>query len=137
MPLPHAAKALLIRGSTLLMSDQVELVTIATVRVLVDGTPQETPTPTTVWTGLGSIQYNRPRIQKPFADFNAEQWEDPITAVVYLPNDAAPTKEMFVKDVDGRLGTVNALYPQSRKPANVGGVGVYFELYLGGASNAL
>ena len=61
--------------------------------------------------------------------------EDPVSLVCYLPVEAQPDESMLVVDVDGVVGEAGQRYHQSRKPANVGGANVYWELYLGLASN--
>jgi len=43
---------------------------------------------------------------------------------------------MALVDIEGVTGEANLTYRQSRRPANVGGINVYWELYLGLPSNA-
>lgn len=133
---PALAKAQLKRHQGSLYTNTVKLVSEETSMTLVDGTPQEDVTQTVHWEGKGSIQYVRPRIQKAIADEHAGTMEDNITIVCYLPYNAAPTEGMMVVDVDGVAGKAGAYYPQSRAPANVGGLNVYWELYIGATVNA-
>lgn len=118
-----------------LYDNSVSLVTESTSVVLSSGTPVEQVAESTHWSGKGSIQYVRPRIQKSIADEYAGTMEDPVSLVCYLPLEAEPDESMLVVDVDGVVGPAGQRYPQSRKPANVGGAGVYWELYLGLAVN--
>lgn len=119
-----------------LYTNRVSLVTEDTTTTVVSGTPTISTVETVHWTGKGSIQYVRPRIQKSIADEHAGTMEDPISVVAYLPAEATPDESMLLVDVDGVLGEPGKRYEQSRKPANVGGVSVYWELYLGQGVNA-
>lgn len=118
-----------------LFDNSVSLVTETTGMTLVNGTPTEGVTESTYWEGKGSIQYVRPRIQKSIADENMGTMEDPVSLVCYVPIEAEPDESMLVVDVDGVVGPAGQRYPQSRKPANVGGANVYWEMYLGLAVN--
>lgn len=133
---PSLARSQLKSRMGMLFDNTVRLVSESTSMTLVNGTPQESVTQTVHWEGQGSIQYVRPRIQKAFADETAGTMEDNITIVCYLPYEAQPTEGMMVVDVDGVAGRVGAYYPQSRAPANVGGLSVYWELYIGAVANA-
>lgn len=119
-----------------LYSNRLRLVSESATTTLVDGTPELVVTQTMHWEGLGSLQYVRPRIQKSLADPNQGTLEDPVSVVCYVPYDALPSEGMTLIDLDGVLSDAGQAYPQSRKPANVGGVSVYWELYLGLPSNA-
>ena len=132
---PQLLRTQLIRNQSKLYMNSLRLVSESTVTTLVNGTPETTTTQATHWEGLGSLQYVRPRIQKSMADVNQGTMEDPVSIVCYLPHVAEPTEGMVVVDLDGVLGDANQAYPQSRMPANVGGVSVYWELYLGLPSN--
>jgi len=118
-----------------LYDNNVSLVTESTSVSLSSGTPVEETMELLSWSGKGSIQYVRPRIQKSIADENAGIMEDAVSLVCYVPFEAAPDESMLVVDVDGVIGTPGQRYPQSRKPANVGGANIYWELYLGLAVN--
>jgi hypothetical protein len=128
---PTLAKVNLIRNQSKLYVNNVRLAAETTVTTLVSGTPVVTTSFVTHWEGRGSIQYVRPRIQKAIASENQGMVEDPISLVAYLPYDAMPEESMMVIDLDGTVGEVGRAYIQSRKPANVGGLNVYWELYLG------
>jgi hypothetical protein len=138
---PTLARVNLIRNQSKLYINRVRLAAETTVTsiemVEVDGemvstgTPIVTTTFATHWEGKGSIQYVRPRIQKAIASENQGMVEDPISLVAYLPYDAMPEESMMVIDLDGTVGDPGRAYIQSRKPANVGGLNVYWELYLG------
>lgn len=119
-----------------LYTNRIALVTETTTTTVVNGTPQTNVTESVHWEGKGSIQYVRPRIQKSIADENAGTMEDPISAVAYIPYEALPNEAMLLVDVDGVLGEPGSRYEQSRVPANVGGVSVYWEVYLGQGVNA-
>lgn len=133
---PQLLKTQLTQNQSKLYSNRLRLVSESTETVLVNGTPEVVVTQTTHWEGLGSLQYVRPRIQKALADPNQGLMEDPVSVVCYVPYEALPTEGMVLIDLDGVLSDANQAYPQSRKPANVGGVSVYWELYLGLPSNA-
>lgn len=128
---PRLLQTQLLANQSKLYVNRLRLVSESTVTSVVNGTPQTTTVQTTHWEGLGSLQYVRPRIQKSMADEYGGTMEDPVSVVGYLPIEAAPTEAMMLIDLDGILGSANQAYPQSRKPANVGGVSVYWELYLG------
>lgn len=128
---PNLLRSQMLQNQKKLYVNNLRLVTESTTMELVYGTPQQTTTQTTHWEGKGSLQYVRPRIQKAFADEYQGTMEDPVSIVCYLPNEAAPDESMVLIDLDGVLGLPNQAYQQSRKPANVGGVSVYWELYLG------
>lgn len=138
---PSLARSILLRNQSRLYFNRVRLVSEQTVTsmemVEVDGvmvssgTPITTTTLVTHWEGMGSIQYVRPRIQKAIASENQGMVEDPISLVAYLPYEASPEDSMTVIDIDGTVGQPGRAYAQSRKPANVGGLNVYWELYLG------
>lgn len=120
-----------------LFENDIQLLSESTQISLVNGTPQEVITQTVHWEGKGSIQYERPRIQKSIADEYQGTMEDPVTIVCYLPFDAAPDESMIVVDVDGAAsGVPGHKLMQSRKPANVGGNNSYWEVYLGLGVNA-
>lgn len=138
----NLAKINLTRNQHKLYSNRIRLASESTSTVIVSeddgegnmvstGTPEVVITLTNHWEGLGSIQYVRPRIQKAIAAENQGMVEDPISLVAYLPYDALPEESMMVVDVDGVVGSAGRAYIQSRKPANVGGLNVYWELYLG------
>ena len=138
----NLAKINLFRNQSKLYSNKVRLASETTSTVIAteedeEGNPVSTGTPeviitlSTHWEGLGSIQYVRPRIQKAIAAENQGMVEDPISLVAYLPYEAMPEESMMVVDVDGVVGSAGRAYIQSRKPANVGGLAVYWELYLG------
>lgn len=138
---PTLARINLIRNQSKLYMNNVRLLSEQTVTSLVTeeeeyetystGTPIVTTTLATHWEGKGSIQYVRPRIQKAIASENQGMVEDPISLVAYLPYEAKPEESMMVIDIDGVVGAAGRAYLQSRKPANVGGLNVYWELYLG------
>ena len=123
------------RSQKLLYANLVKLITESTTTTVVAGTPSTSVVETILWSGMGSLQYVRPRIQKSIADEHGGTMEDPFSAVAYLPYEAMPDESMLVVDVGGALGSVGERYHQSRRPANVGGVSVYWELYLGLGAN--
>jgi hypothetical protein len=125
------ARVNLLRNQSRLYSNRVQLAREETISEVEDGTPVVTTTLVPHWTGMGSIQYVRPRIQKAIASENQGMMEDPISLVAYVPYDAQPDDSMMIIDVDGVVGTAGRSYIQSRKPANVGGLNVYWEIYLG------
>lgn len=131
-----ALRRQMLGNQSVLYSNNVQLISESTSTVISNGLPKEIVTQSTHWSGLGSIQYVRPRIQKSIADENQGTMEDPVSIVCYLPVDASPSEGMLVVDVDGVIGPAGERYVQSRRPANVGGASVYWELYLGMASNA-
>jgi hypothetical protein len=133
---PNLLRGVLRLNQEKLYDNRLRLVSEQTVTTLVSGTPQVTTTQSTHWEGYGSIQYVRLRIQKAFGDENAGTIEDPISVVAYLPYDALPNEGMALVDIEGVTGEANLTYRQSRRPANVGGINVYWELYLGLPSNA-
>ena len=133
---PNLLKYILKDNQSKLYVNDISLVTEATTTTVVSGTPTTSTVESTHWTGKGSIQYVRPRIQKSIASENAGTMEDPISAVAYVPYEAMPTESMVIVDLDGVLGEVGQRYQQSRPPANVGGVNVYWECYLGSSVNA-
>lgn len=133
---PNLLVNMLEKNQSKLYTNRLELVSESTTTVVENGTPKTVTTPASHWSGVGSLQYVRPRIQKSIADENAGTMEDPISIVAYVPFDANPDESMFLVDVDGSLGVPGERYAQSRRPANVGGVGVYWELYLGFGVNA-
>lgn len=135
MMLPNLLYNQLIKNQNLLYSNNIKLISKTISISLVAGTPQEVVSETEHWSGKGSIQYVRPRIQKSIADEMAGTMEDPVAIVCYLPYDAMPNEGMSVVDVDGVLGKVDSYLIQSRVPANVGGVNVYWEVYIGEAVN--
>jgi hypothetical protein len=139
---PSLARSVLMRNQSRLYFNRVRLAseqTITSIEMVDDGegnlvssgTPIVTVTFSTHWEGKGSIQYVRPRIQKAIASENQGMVEDPISLVAYLPYDSFPEDSMMVIDIDGVVGSPGRAYAQSRKPANVGGLNVYWELYLG------
>ena len=130
------ARAQLQRNQFQLYDNNVRLVSESTSMSIVNGTPQEVTTQTVHWEGKGSIQYVRPRIQKAVASETGGTMEDNITIVCYVPHDALPSEGMKVVDVDGVAGNPGSVYSQSRAPANVGGLSVYWELYIGATANA-
>lgn len=134
--LVNALRAQMLNNQSMLYSNQLKLISESTSTVISNGLPTEVVTESVHWSGLGSIQYERPRIQKSIADENQGTMEDPITIVCYVPFDAEPGESMMVVDVDGAIGPANQRYSQSRRPANVGGASVYWEVYLGLPSNA-
>lgn len=133
---PNLLVNILEKNQSKLYSNNLALVTENTTTVVENGTPKTETTTATYWSGKGSVQYVRPRIQKSIADENTGTMEDPVSIVAYLPYEAAPNESMFLVDVDGVIGEAGQRYPQSRKPANVGGVSVFWELYLGLGVNA-
>jgi hypothetical protein len=134
--IPSLLKANLRFNQYNLYSNRLRLVSESTSVVLVDGTPESVVSQVVHWEGVGSMQYVRPRIQKAFADLNAGLMEDPISIMAFVPFEAMPDEGMILVDVDGAIGVPGLSYRQSRKPANTGGVGVFWELYLGLPSNA-
>jgi hypothetical protein len=135
MMFPALARRQLLANQSLLFENEIRLVSESVVTLLVQGTPELVTTEVVHWVGLGSVQYIRPRIQKPLASENSGIYDDPIAGVVYVPYDAAPNESMIVIDVDGAFGSPGGRYRQSRKPANVGGLDVYWECYVGAPSN--
>lgn len=133
---PELLRKQMLNNQYLLFDNQVKLVTKEKTMQLVNGTPSDSVVEAEHWVGAGSIQYVRPRIQKSIADENAGTMEDSVAVVCYVPFEAMPDESMSVVDVDGVLGTPGAYLVQSRVPANVGGLGVYWELYIGEAVNA-
>lgn len=133
---PNALVNQLKKNQYRLYSNLVSLVTETTTTTVVNGTPTSSVVESVQWSGKGSIQYVRPRIQKSIADEHAGTMEDSISAVAYLPYEAMPDESMLLVDTDGVLGDPGQRYEQSRKPANVGGVNVYWEVYLGQGVNA-
>jgi hypothetical protein len=103
---------------------------------VVNGTPVLQESWETYWEGIGSIQYLRPRTQRSVPSISAGIAEDPVTVLVYLPFEAMPSEDMRVVDVDGVVGEAGNALRQSRQPANVGGLDVYWEVYLGKPTNA-
>lgn len=134
--LVDALRRQMLNNQSMLYSNSVQLISESTSIAMSAGLPREVVTQTTHWSGLGSIQYVRPRIQKSIADENQGTMEDPVSIVCYLPFESQPSESMLVVDVDGVIGAAGQRYQQSRRPANVGGASVYWELYLGMASNA-
>lgn len=132
---PNLLKSNLVPNQHKLYSNNIRLVSETVSVTLQNGTPESVVTQTTHWQGLGSIQYVRPRIQKAFGDENGGTIEDPISMIVYVPYEAMPNEGMVMVDVDGALGVPGQSYRQSRRPANVGGLSVYWEMYLGLPSN--
>jgi len=132
---PELLRKQMANNQYLLFDNQVKLVSKERTTGLVNGTPTDTVVETEHWVGPGSIQYVRPRIQKSIADENAGTMEDPVAVVCYVPYEAMPDESMTVVDVDGALGVEGAYLVQSRVPANVGGLNVYWELYIGEAVN--
>ena len=132
---PNLLRSLMQQNQHKLYVNRLRLVNELTETVLINGTPSIQVTQTTHWEGRGSLQYVRPRIQKAFANEYQGTMEDPVSVVCYLPNEALPDESMVLIDLDGILGTTNQAYQQSRKPANVGGLSVYWELYLGLSAN--
>jgi hypothetical protein len=135
MNFPSLLRSQLLNNQSKLYYNNLRLVSESTSVSIVNGTPESTVVSTTHWEGKGSLQYVRPRIQKSMADEYQGTMEDPVSVVCYLPYDALPDESMVLVDLDGVLGAPNQTYVQSRKPANVGGVNVYWELYLGLAVN--
>lgn len=134
---PNALRAQLTANMSRLFENNIQLISESTQISLANGTPEETVTQSVHWEGKGSIQYERPRIQKSIADEYQGTMEDPVTIVCYLPFSAAPDESMLVVDVDGAAsGVAGQRLMQSRKPANVGGNNSYWELYLGLGVNA-
>ena len=133
---PELLKVQMQKNQYKLYTNSLRLISESTQTTLVNGTPEVVTTESTHWEGLGSLQYVRPRIQKSIADENQGTMEDPVSIVCYLPQEAEPDESMLLVDVDGVIGPSGQKYFQSRKPANVGGVGVYWELYLGLGVNA-
>jgi hypothetical protein len=125
----------MINNQRKLYSNRVSLVIETHGITIVNGTPVEGGSDSVVWSGLGSIRYVRPRIQKSDPGDNVGMFEDPVSVIVYLPVEANPTEEMVVVDVDGVLGEPGLKLRQIRKPANVAGVSVNWELYLGVPTN--
>lgn len=132
---PRLLQNNLLHNQSKLYVNQLQLMTESSSTTLINGTPETTVTQTQHWAGYGSIQYVRPRIQKSVADEYGGTMEDPISLVAYVPYEAMPTEGMVVIDVDGVIDGAGKGYRQSRKPANVGGADVYWEVYLGLEAN--
>jgi hypothetical protein len=143
---PSLARANLLRNQYKLFFNQLKLISEQTVtsmemiddgegNMVSSGTPIITKTFVTHWEGKGSIQYVRPRIQKAIASENQGTIEDAISLVAYIPYESSPIESMMLIDVDGAAGNPGRAYAQTRRPANVGGLDVYWELYLGLGAN--
>lgn len=132
---PNLLRKQMLDNQTLLYDNNVKLISVSVSSGLVNGTPTQTTSETEHWSGKGSIQYVRPRIQKSIASETAGLVEDPIAIVCYLPYESMPTEGMVVVDEDGATGIVGVRMKQIQKPANVGGLNVYWELYLGAPVN--
>lgn len=132
---PNLLKSQLKQNQHRLYSNNLKLISESAETTVVNGVPRETVTETEHWSGKGSLQYVRPRIQKAIAGEYAGTMEDPISIVCYVPFEAEPNESMTLVDVDGVTGPPGSYLLQSRKPANVGGLSVYWELYLGRVSN--
>lgn len=132
---PDLLKNQMLGNQKLLYDNNVKLVSISVSMSLVNGTPSQSTSETEHWSGKGSIQYVRPRIQKSIASETAGMVEDPIAIVCYLPYEAMPDEGMILVDEDGATGIEGVRMKQIQKPANVGGLNVYWELYLGAPVN--
>lgn len=118
-----------------LFTNPIQLVSRVEQTQLVNGTPQRVTTDVVHWEGNASLQFVRPTGNNFVVREDSGTIEDNVSFIAYVPYESNPDEGMILVDIDGILGREGAYYRQMRRPADVGGVNAYFELYLGFGPN--
>jgi len=125
----------MVKYGSQLLTNRIQLVSRVESTQLVNGTPTRSTTDAVHWEGNASLQFVRPTGNNFVIREDTGTIEDNVSFIAYVPFESNPDEGLMLVDLDGILGREGAYYRQMRRPANVGGVSAYFELYLGFGPN--